>query len=397
MDSVDKINTISVIGSGTMGREIAQTLLLGGFPHVILHDIKQECLEDAFSFIEKGLQKLDSKGKLTKNRTPEDLLANLHLTTEIKSAVSGTDFVIEAIPEVLELKKDLFTTLGTLTPPDAILATNTSTMSITEIANASSRPEKVIGMHFFTPIPVLSLIEVIKGTRTSQKTMDLTARLGMKLPCFSGKRSIARIQKESPGFIVNRLNIVGMAYLMAMLDKAYEMGYKAAHLDKDVTAIKGRAPFEIADFLGLETVYNSIKYLEENLHADLSPGKVLTSLVEQGKLGKKTGQGFYKWEGDKIADTEKVKKGANLARPDDLLAIHLNEGCRLLNEGIVDGYKIIDKAMMAGMRIPGPFNPGKRNYEQWSRRLKEIADITGKDYFLPCDLMKSGNFKSMRK
>jgi 3-hydroxyacyl-CoA dehydrogenase len=270
-------------------------------------------------------------------------------------------------------------------------------MSISEIASASSRADNVIGMHFFTPIPVLSLIEVIKGAETSQKTMEITAELGMQLPCISGKRFIARIQKESPGFIVNRLNIVGMAYLMAMLDKAHEQGYTAAHLDKDATAIQGRAPFKIADYLGLETVYNSIKYLEENLHPDLSPGKVLTSLVKEGNLGKKTGKGFYKWEGEKIKASEKVEKGAGLVQPDDLLAIHLNEGCRLLEERIVSGYRIIDKAMMTGMRIPGPFNPGKRNYTTWSRRLEEIAKITGKEYYLPCTLMKTGKFKAMRK
>jgi 3-hydroxyacyl-CoA dehydrogenase len=188
-----------------------------------------------------------------------------------------------------------------------------------------------------------------------------------------------------------------MAYLMAMLDKAYEEGYKAPHIDKDVTAIKGRAPFEIADYLGLETVYNSIKYLEENLDPDLSPGRVLTSLVEKGHLGKKTGKGFYEWEGEKIKSSEKVEEGAGLVQPNDLLAIHLNEGCRLLEEGVVNGYRIIDKAMMTGMRIPGPFSPGKRNYKTWSTRLEEIVEITGKKYFLPCELMRTGDFKSMRK
>lgn len=397
MNMIEWIKKIAVIGSGTMGREIAQVLLLGGFPKVILHDINQECLDDAFAFINQGLQKLENKGKLQEYQTVELLLANLKLTTDINIAVTKADFVIEAIPEVMNLKKDLFTTLGALAPPKAILATNTSTMSITEIANASSRPEKVIGMHFFTPIPVLSLIEVIKGKKTSQRTMNVTAKLGKNLPCLSGKRFIARIQKESPGFIVNRLNIVGMAYLMAMLDEAYEKGYKVAHLDKDVTAIKGRAPFEIADYLGLETVYNSIKYLEEKLHPDLSPGKVLTSLVEEGHLGKKTGKGFYEWAGEKIKPSEKVEEGPGLVQPNDLLAIYLNEGCRLLEENVVSGYRIIDRAMMAGMRIPGPFNPGKRNYEQWSKRLEEIVEITGKKYYLPCELMRTGKFKSMRK
>ncbi|MFO8017081.1 MAG: 3-hydroxyacyl-CoA dehydrogenase family protein [Promethearchaeia archaeon] len=397
MNEMDWITTVAVIGSGTMGREIAQVLLLGRFPKVILHDIKQPPLDSAQAFIKKALMKLYSKGKLEKDQTPADLLNHLFLTTDIQSAVSKANFVIEAVPEVMKIKKDVFSTIGALTPPETILATNTSTMNITEIASASSCPENVIGMHFFTPIPILSLIEVIRGAHTSKETMEITAKLGMNLPCLSGKRFIARLQKASPGFIVNRLNIVGMAYLMAMLDKAYELGYKAAHLDKDVTAIKGRAPFEIADYLGLETVYNSIKYLEENLHPDISPGKVLTSLVNEGKLGKKTGEGFYKWDGEKIDESEKAQKGAGLAQPDDLLAIHLNEGCRLLHDEIVSGYRIIDKAMMAGMRIPGPFNPGKRNYEQWSQRLRDIAKITGKDYFLPCDVMKTGKFKTMRK
>ncbi|MCK4686846.1 MAG: 3-hydroxyacyl-CoA dehydrogenase, partial [Candidatus Lokiarchaeota archaeon] len=153
MTEINNIETIAVIGAGTMGREIAQVALMAGFNKVILNDIKKEVLEQAVQFIQNGLNKIEAKNKLNEGVSTNLLMKNLFIEMDLEKAVAQADFVIEAIPEIMELKQELFKKLGKYTPKHAILATNTSTMSITKIAESSKKPDKVIGMHFFTPIP----------------------------------------------------------------------------------------------------------------------------------------------------------------------------------------------------------------------------------------------------
>ena len=204
MVDISNIKKIAVVGAGTMGREIAQVALMAGFEKVFLFSRSIETLNKANHFIQKGLIKLESKGKLDEGMNPEQLMDKLILFRDIEKAIENADFIIESVPENMDLKKEIFRVLGTYSPDHAILATNTSTMSITEIAEASGRADKVIGMHFFTPIVVLRLIEVIKGSKTSQETFETGVAIGEKFPALKGKRYIAKIEKESPGFIVNR-------------------------------------------------------------------------------------------------------------------------------------------------------------------------------------------------
>jgi 3-hydroxyacyl-CoA dehydrogenase len=269
-------------------------------------------------------------------------------------------------------------------------------MSISEIGAKSGKPDKVVGMHFFTPIVVLQLIEVIKGKETSEKTMELTSTLGKSLPALRGKRVIAMIEKESPGFIVNRLTIAGSMYLNWLLDYAYDNKIPFESIDADVGALGKFGPCAKWDYLGLDTIYNSFKYFEQVLSSDFAPGKVLTMLVKENNLGKKTGKGICEWTDEGTLVDKDVKK-ANLFDSELFMALQLNEGCRLLEEGIVSNYKIIDDAMLAGMTIPGPFGPGKRNYKKWCELLNNFADKSGKEYFRPCALMKSGDVLKMRK
>jgi enoyl-CoA hydratase/3-hydroxyacyl-CoA dehydrogenase len=396
MVDISNINTIAVIGAGTMGHEIAQVSLMAGFEKVVLNDITAEIIDNAVNKIESNLKKLETKGLLHQGSATTDLMKNLHTELNLKKAVSKADFIIEAIPEKMELKQELFRQLGQYSPKHAILATNTSTMSITKIASKSGRPDKVVGMHFFTPIVVLRLIEMIKGEKTSEETMNIAIAVGKRLPALKGKKYIARIEKESPGFIVNRLIISGGMYFNWLLDYATEKGVPIENIDADLGSLQDLGPFAKWDYLGLDIVYNVLKYFEEVLSSDFKPGKVLTNLFNKGDLGRKTGKGIFEWTEDGQLKTT-AKEKANLLNMDLYFALQLNEGCKLLEEGIVSGYKVIDDTMFAGMDMPGPFGPGKRNYVNWCKLLEDFVEKTGKQYFIPCELMKSGGFLKMRK
>ncbi len=396
MVDLSLIKTFTVVGAGTMGREIAEVALMSDmFDKVILNDISENALNNAKKFIKLGIEKIESKGKLGQGLTTLSLIKNLIIDKNLISSIKEADFIVEAIPEVMELKQDLFKELGQHAPEHAVLATNTSTMSISKIAEASSRPEQVIGMHFFTPIPLLRLIELIKGEKTSQEAFNLGVAIGQKLPALKGKRYIAKIEKESPGFIVNRLTIATSLLFNWILDMATDKGIPYEKIDNDFVSSPELGPLAKWDYFGLDVGCDVMNYFVKEISPEFAPGKTLTNLVKAGNLGRKTGKGIYEWfEGNpKISSHEK----AGLFSPEHYYAIQLNEGCRLLEEKIVSGYKVIDDTMLAGMDMPGPFGAGKKNYEKWSQMLEDLSEFTGITYFRPCNLMKSGNFLKMRK
>ncbi|MBA7512221.1 Fatty acid oxidation complex subunit alpha [subsurface metagenome] len=396
MVDLSLIKTFTVVGAGTMGREIAEVALMSDmFGKVILNDISENALNNAKKFIKLGIEKIESKGKLGQGLTTLSLIKNLIIDKNLISSIKEADFIVEAIPEVMELKQDLFKELGQHAPEHAVLATNTSTMSISKIAEASSRPEQVIGMHFFTPIPLLRLIELIKGEKTSQEAFNLGVAIGQKLPALKGKRYIAKIEKESPGFIVNRLTIATSLLFNWILDMATDKGIPYEKIDNDFVSSPELGPLAKWDYFGLDVGCDVMNYFVKEISPEFAPGKTLTNLVKAGNLGRKTGKGIYEWfEGNpKISSHEK----AGLFSPEHYYAIQLNEGCRLLEEKIVSGYKVIDDTMLAGMDMPGPFGAGKKNYEKWSQMLEDLSEFTGITYFRPCNLMKSGNFLKMRK
>ncbi len=395
MSNIDDINLIAVIGAGTMGHEIAQVALMGGFKPVILNDLNNKILEKAANKIENGLKRLEAKGKLKEGQTASNLMENLIKEEDLKRAVSQADFIVEAIPEIMKLKQDLFDKLGTLAPKHTIFATNTSTMSITKIASSSGRPDKVIGCHFFTPIVVLRLIEIIKGDKTSKETVEIAKKVCQQLPALKGKRFLPVLEKESPGFIVNRLTIGTSAYLNWLLDFAIENHIPLEQIDADAKELMEIGPFARWDYLGLDVIYNVMKYFEDVISPQFAPGKILTKLVNEGKLGRKIGKGLFEWKDEQPIINKDIKAG--LFDLDLVMAIQLNEGCKLLEEGIVSGYKIIDDSMMAGMSTPGPFSAGKKNFEKWTKLLEDFVEKSNISYLKPCELMKSGKFIQMRK
>jgi enoyl-CoA hydratase/3-hydroxyacyl-CoA dehydrogenase len=392
------VKKIAVVGSGLMGSGIGQVALMSGY-NVVMVDIKQEFVDKGVAKIEEGMEKLASKGKLGEGQTAESIMAKCETSIDLADAVKDVDFVIEAVIEKMDVKQDVCKTVIDNGPDHIIFASNTSTMSITEIGKACAAPDRVCGMHFFNPVPLMRLIEVIRSEDTSDETFEIAMEVAETFPCLRGDRYIAPVLKDAPGFIVNRMNAPVQIYLNWCFDTAREKGLDWAQIDADAGGKMPMPPCMLTDFVGIDTSYHVMQYYKETLSPDFQPGEVLTDLYEKGDLGEKTGKGFYDWSQGRDAIKAKIKEAepAGLFDLVTTFAIMLNEGCRILDEGIASGYKIIDDANMAGMNAPGPFGAGKRNYEEWAGILEELADKTGKDYFRPIELMKTGGFTKMRK
>ncbi|MFX1344824.1 MAG: 3-hydroxyacyl-CoA dehydrogenase NAD-binding domain-containing protein [Promethearchaeota archaeon] len=385
------VKNIVVIGVGLMGNGIAQVSLMAGY-NVTLVDIKQEFIDRAVENITNGLNKLESKGVLK----AADILARMKTNLDLASAVKDADLIIEAVVEDMDVKKNIFKTCDDNAPSHAVIASNTSTMSITEMATATNRPDKCIGIHFFNPAPLMRLIEVIAGEKSSEEAMEIGMKVSKSLPCLRGDRYVAKVLKDRPGFIVNRLNAPGGIYMNYLLDTCLEKGIPFESLDADLGSRGPMSSLVLSDYTGIDTGYHIRNYYADTLHEDFRPGKVITKMFKEGKFGRKTGQGFYDWtEGRPQPDFSKIKK-AGLANPNVFMAIRLNEGCRILEEGIASGWKVIDDANMAGMNAPGPFEIGIPNWEGLVKLLEETAEKIGKEYIKPCELFKSGKFVDMK-
>ncbi len=393
IDIID-IKNVVVVGAGKMGQGIAQVSLMAGY-NVILVDIKEEFVENGWKEIEKDLEKVKKKGKLGEGVSVDDVMAKCTKSINLASAVKVADLVFEAVVEKMEIKKKVCATVMDNAPLHCIFASNTSTFRITEIADGSKRPEQIIGMHFFLPVFIQGCVEVMKGEKTSNEVLDICVAIGEKLPCRKGKRLSVRMEKESPGFIANRLLIPSSIYINWILDQAYAKNIPWEQIDADAKHLVQMGPCQLLDYLGIDAAYNTLKSYEKYISPDFAPGYVFTKLMTEGTWGKKTGKGFYDWS--KGTPNINLNKKAGLFNPEIVLAIQLNEGCKLLEEKIVSGYKIIDDIMLKGTSMPGPFNPGRNNFEKWSIMLEDIAEKTGKNYLKPCKLMKSGDFIKMRR
>lgn len=388
------IKNIVMLGFGDMGKGIAQVCLMAGY-NVTAVDISDDLIEKGLEYIKTGFEKLEAKGKLPEGSRAAEYLARLKTSKDINEAVRDADLVIEAVVEKLDIKQNLCRDVIENSPDHCIFASNTSTISITEIAEKCNKPENVIGMHFFNPAPLMRLIEVIKGEKSSDESIDIGVEVSKSLPCLRGERYVAYVLKDRPGFIVNRVLSPGSIYFKYIIDLAYEKGIPWEQVDADFTG--SNAPMSsltLSDFTGRDIAYNGQLYYSEKLSPDYKPGKVLTMQMEKGTLGKKTGQGFYDWsEGRPQPD---LSKKAGLVNREIFAAIGANEGCRILEEGVITSWKVIDEAILAGMNFPGPMEYATKNYERFSKLLDDIAQKLGKPYLKPCDLLKSGKFVDMR-
>jgi 3-hydroxybutyryl-CoA dehydrogenase len=294
---LDDIRRLAVIGAGQMGSQIAMQAALHGY-EVALQDISASQLEKAFAGNRTQLDRRVEKGKISAAER-DAALARVHPAASLEDAAADADFLIEAIVERLDDKKQLFARLDRYAPPHAILATNSSYLGNSQLAVVTSRPEKVINMHFFFPPLVMRLVEVVKGEKTSEETVEITAGLARRM----GREPVV-LRKELPGFLVNRI-------LRAIQNEAYfllEAGV-ASFADIDKAAELGLnfplGPFKLSDFSGLDIGYYSRldRYRETGNPADLPP-RALKTRVQRGDLGRKTGRGFYDYSTDPPSPTE---------------------------------------------------------------------------------------------
>lgn len=287
----EAIKVISVFGAGTMGHGIAQIMAQQGYK-VLLGDVRQELLDTALERVKRSLQKLAEKGKIGLGEV-EGTLAMITGTIDIKELAKDADFVIEAIPEKLDAKKGLFKQLDEVCREETIFASNTSTLSITELASVTERPEKFIGMHFFNPVPLMNIVEIVKGLLTSDETTEITRKLVLKL----GKEPI--IVKDSPGFASSRLGVALFLEASRMLEEGVA---SAADIDKAMRLGYGHrmGPFETCDLVGLDARLNNINAVyEATRDSAWKPPQLLKQLVSAGYLGKKPGSkgGYYTYFG----------------------------------------------------------------------------------------------------
>ncbi len=376
-----------------MGKGIAQVCIMAGY-NVTLVDIKDEIVENAASYIEKGLNKLESKGKLPEGLTTTDLLTKMKKATNLAKAVKDADFVIEAIIEKLDIKKETCRDVIQNSPDHCIFASNTSSIRMTDIAEGCGKPENVIGMHFFNPAPLMPLIEIIAGEKSSKEAMDIGVEVGESLPCLRGARYVPRVLRDRPGFIVNRVLAPGRIYSDYIYDLADEKGIPWEQVDADIS--NPEAPMStlvLADFVGRDVSLHTAEYYAETLSPDFKPGKLVKKQIAEGKLGMKTGQGFYDWS--KGRPKPDLSKKAGIANPFVYTAIQANEGCRVLEEGICKSWKVIDKAIMAGMNFSGPMKSATKNYRLMAEILEEYSTKLNKPYLKPTELLKSGKFIDM--
>jgi enoyl-CoA hydratase/3-hydroxyacyl-CoA dehydrogenase len=388
------VKNIVMLGFGDMGKGIAQVFLMAGY-NVIAVDVDDQIIEKGFNYIKTGFEKLETKGKLPKEKSAQDYLTQLKTTKDLDEAVKNADLVIEAVIEKLDIKQKLCKQVIEKSPDHCIFASNTSSISITEIAQDCDKPENVIGMHFFNPAPLMRLVEVIKGNESSEQSMDIGIKVSKSLPCLRGERYVARVLKDRPGFIVNRVLSPRGIYINYIIDLAYEKGIPWEQVDADLS--NPDAPMSaltLADFTGRDVSFHALNYYAETLSPDFKPGKVLNMQVKKGTLGKKTGQGFYDWT--KGRPQPNLSKKAGLVNPEIFAAINANEGCRILGEGVVTSWKIIDEAILAGMNFPGPMEYATKNYERLVKLLEETSEKLGKSYLKPCELFKSGKFINMK-
>jgi len=376
------VKKLAVIGSGAMGNGIAQVGIMAGFT-VSMHDIEQRFVDKGVNTIKDSMAKFVSKGKITEDQK-KDALNRLIPTTDLKAAVSDVDLVIEAVFEDLNLKKKIFADLDALSPARTILASNTSSMSITQIASATKRPEKVVGMHFFNPAVLLKLVEVIYAKKSSDDAIQAVYEVAKKM----GKIPVI-VRKDSPGFIYNRVNAPTGLLLQLILDKGSP---KPMQFDAAFKAVMPMTPFELLDYVGLDIVLHTQKYYSETLSKDYTPRKALVDIVASGNLGKKTGKGLYDWSAGRPAiDTSNPTTEYD---PTHMIALQVNEATKLLEEGVTSDPKDIDLALANGGGGIGPFTLAKSiGYDKLIARCNELADKFGIEIFRPTKTMKEGKIQ----
>jgi len=284
-----EIKKVAVLGAGLMGHGITQVAAQTAKYDVYMRDIKQEFLDNGMKMINDSLQKFLKKGDISEAEVVQ-VLNRIHPTLNMKEAVADADLIIEAVPENVELKKSVLAEVDKLAKPEALIVSNTSSISITELASATHRPEKFAGMHFFNPPQLMKLIEIIRGANTSDETVDTIVEVTKKM----GKEPVV-VKKDVAGFVVNRI-------LIPALNEAISLVWEEVASPEDIDkAVKlglnwPMGPLTLLDYLGLDTILAIAEVLQKELGSKYAPSPLLREMVKAGLLGRKSGKGFYDWK-----------------------------------------------------------------------------------------------------
>ena len=368
-----EIKNITVLGSGIMGHGIAQVSAMADY-NVVLRDIEQEFLDKAMGKIKWSLDKLVSKEKISEDQRDE-IFSRIKPIVDLNDAVRDSDLVIEAVPEIMDLKKKVYAELDKVANEQVIFASNTSTLPITEIANTISRPEKLIGIHFFNPPQLMKLVEVIPGQKTSNAVTDLIINF-----VKSVNKTPVTCRKDVPGFIVNRL------FIPLVHEACYVMKRQKIQQMEIDSAVKFRLGFpmgifELADFTGLDVIHKATVEMYARDKKVILPHPSIEQLFNEKKLGQKSGEGFYKYSDDKYERIPLSEESAQKCDPTQIIANILNNAAWLVTNNASD-IDEIEKAASLGLGLKKPlFNTAKEiGIKKIVEELKELSKKYGTFY-----------------
>ena len=368
-----EIKNITVLGSGIMGHGIAQVSAMAGY-NVVLRDIEQPFLDKAMEKIKWSLDKLVSKEKISENERDE-IFSRIKPIVDLKDAVHDCDLVIEAVPEIMELKKKVYAELDKAASDQVVFASNTSTLPITEIANTISRPKKFIGIHFFNPPQLMKLVEVIPGQETSDDITNLTINF-----VKSVNKIPVTCRKDVPGFIVNRL------FIPLVHEACYVMERQKIQQTEIDSAVKFRLGFpmgifELADFTGLDVIHKATVEMHVRDKKVISPHPKIEQLFNEKKLGQKSGEGFYKYSDDKYERIPLSEELAKKCDPIQIIANILNNAAWLITNNASD-IDEIEKAASLGLGLKKPlFETAKEiGMQKIVEELKKLSNKHGAFY-----------------
>ncbi len=376
----DDIETVAVLGAGNMGHGIAEVAALAGY-EVTMRDIKEEFVQDGYEQIEWSLQKLAEKERIPEDEA-EAALDRVTPLVDVEEAVSDADFVIEAVPEQMDIKREVYDEVEESLPEHAIITSNTSSLSITNLSEETERPEQFAGMHFFNPPVRMQLVEVISGEHTAEETLELTEQLAEAFD-----KTPVRVRKDSPGFIVNRI-------LVPIMNEACWMVSEDAATVKEIdstTKFDMGLPmgvFELSDMTGHDITYHVLEYMHDVLGDAYEPAPFLEELIEEERLGRKTGEGVYDYEDGDGPDIPTDAGTEEVA--DRLTAVMANEVGNLVGNDVADPADI-DEAVMLGAGFPdGPARiADEAGLESLVETLEGLAEETGHPRFEVSDGLRA--------
>ncbi len=370
---VMEVKNITVLGSGIMGHGIAQISAMAGY-NVVLRDIEQKFLDKAMDKINWSLEKLVSKEKISKDER-DKITARIKPIVDLSNAVHDSDLVIEAVPEIMDLKKQVYRELDKVADGRIIFASNTSTLPITEIANTISRPEKFIGIHFFNPPQLMKLVEVIPGQKTTDDIIKTTINF-----VESVKKVPIICRRDVPGFIINRL------FIPLVHEACYVMERQKIQKTEIDSAVKFKLGFpmgifELADFTGIDVIHKATIEMHLRDKKVILPHAKIEQLFNEKKLGKKNGEGFYKYSDEKYERIELTEELAELCIPTQIVANILNNAAWLVTNNASD-INEIEKAASLGLGLKKPLfeTANEIGMQKIVDELKKLSEQFGAFY-----------------